>query len=141
MQKELPFMVEKLLAVTKAGIRGLVDEVKANKLVAHVGYVRRVTDQLDDIAALDGIEALFLGPGDMLVALGIPGQINDPKINEMRESVARVARKHNKIAATVCNPDTVLGFADMGYNLSSLAADVVVLSEYADKMIEAFDKV
>jgi 2-keto-3-deoxy-L-rhamnonate aldolase RhmA len=77
----------------------------------------------------------------MLVALGIPGQINDPKINEMRESVARVARKHNKIAATVCNPDTVLGFADMGYNLSSLAADVVVLSEYADKMIEAFDKV
>ena len=51
MQKNLPFMVEKPLAVTKAGIRGLVDEVKANKLVAHVGYVRRVTDQLQTLRA------------------------------------------------------------------------------------------
>ena len=100
-----------------------------------------VIDQLDDIAALDGVDALFFGPGDMSVALGIPGQINDPKINEMRKNVAQVARKHNKIAATVCNPDTVRDFADMGYNLLSLGADVVALSEYADKMMAAFDRV
>jgi 4-hydroxy-2-oxoheptanedioate aldolase len=59
----------------------------------------------------------------------------------MRKSVAKIARKHNKIAATVCSPDTVSSFADMGYNLLSIGADVVALSEYADRMMTSFDRI
>ena len=98
-----------------------------------------VMDDLEKIAALDGVDALFFGPGDMSVAMGIPGQLDHPDINKMREQVATVARKHNKIAATVADPTLVARYTDMGYNLLNIGADVIALSQYADRMLSAFD--
>ena len=98
-----------------------------------------VMDDLDEIAALEGVDGLFFGPGDMSVALGIPGQMDNPDIVRMREQVAKAARKHNKIAATVSGPATVAAYADMGYNFLNIGADVLALTQYADRMLAAFD--
>lgn len=96
-------------------------------------------DDLDAIAELKGVDALFFGPGDYSVALGIPGQINDPEINKIRKRVAEVARKNGKIAATVSGTGTVAEYVDMGYNMLSVGADVIALSQYADQVLSAFD--
>ena len=58
----------------------------------------------------------------------------------MRQRIAEVARKNGKIAATVCGRDQIKDYADMGYNLLSVGADVVALAQYADASMEAFDK-
>jgi 4-hydroxy-2-oxoheptanedioate aldolase len=100
-----------------------------------------VMDDLEDIAALEGVDALFFGPGDMSLALGIPGQLDNPEIVRMRELVAKVARKHNKIAATVSDPTTVASYANMGYNLLNIGADVLAISQYADRVLAAFDEI
>ena len=98
-----------------------------------------VIPDLDAIAALQGVDALFFGPGDMSVAMGIAGQMDHPEISKIREQVAKVARKHNKIAATVTGPDTVKVYVDMGYNFLNIGADVLALTYYADHMLSAFD--
>ena len=98
-----------------------------------------VMDDIDEIAALEGVDALFFGPGDMSVAMGIPGQLNHPEIVRMRKQVATAARKHNKIAATVADPASVAPYVDMGYNLLNIGADVLALTKYADEMLGAFD--
>ena len=98
-----------------------------------------VLDDLDAIAALDGVDALFFGPGDFSLALGIPGQMDHPEIQKTRVRVAEIARKHGKIAATVTGTATVREYADMGYNLMNIGADVVGLAQYADDVLSAFD--
>lgn len=42
--------------------------------------------RLDEIAAVDGVDMVFVGPYDLSQSLGIPGQIMHPK---MRETVAK----------------------------------------------------
>lgn len=98
-----------------------------------------VMDDLDAIGELEGVDALFFGPGDYSVALGIPGQMDDPAITEARKRVAEVARKNNKIAATVTGTETLAAYVDLGYNLLSIGADVVALNQYAAEMMAAFD--
>lgn len=51
-------------------------------------------DQLEEIAALDGFDMLFFGPGDFSQGIGAPGDWNNPRLVEARKHVAEVAKKH-----------------------------------------------
>lgn len=52
---------------------------------------------VNDIAAIDGIDMLFIGPNDLSVALGIPGDLMNPIELEAIAKVAEAARKHGKL--------------------------------------------
>lgn len=97
-------------------------------------------DHLEAIAEMDGVDCLFFGPGDYSLALGVPGQLQHPDVRAVRRRIAEIARRHGKIAATVCGRDQIRDYADMGYNLLSVGADVVALAIYADESMAAFDK-
>ena len=54
----------------------------------------------DEIAAADGVDALYVGPGDLGVDLDVPGEWDAPALQEARKSVLAACRKHGKIAAS-----------------------------------------
>ncbi len=108
------------------------------RLVLHQIEDPSAVAELEEIAALPGVDGLFFGPGDYSVATGIPGRIWDEEIDLVRRRVAEVARRHGKIAATVCGTDRIGEMADMGYNLLSVGADVVALAQYSDEAVAAF---
>ncbi len=87
-------------------------------------------DEVDRIAQVEGIDMLFFGPGDYSQALGIPGQMNDPRIDEARRRVARAAVQHGKFAGVPGSPATMHELIDEGYRFISLGADVVGLGTY-----------
>jgi len=53
-------------------------------------------DQLDDIAAIPGIDVLFIGPTDLSLSLGVPFQWDDAKLLEAVERIINAAEKHGK---------------------------------------------
>lgn len=55
---------------------------------------------LEGIAAVEGIDMVFLGPFDMSQSLGIPGQISHPRMDEVRERVLSVIADAGKPAGT-----------------------------------------
>jgi 2-keto-3-deoxy-L-rhamnonate aldolase RhmA len=58
---------------------------------------------LDAIAAMDGIDALTLGPADLAQDLGIAGTPDQARIlDERRDMVLAAARKHGKACAMLC---------------------------------------
>lgn len=60
----------------------------------------RAFQDLDTIAAMDGIDAMTLGPGDLAQDLGILGTKDEQKIlDEKRDLILAAARKHGKHAA------------------------------------------
>lgn len=46
-------------------------------------------EQIEEIAALDGIDAIFIGPFDLSISLGIPGQFHAPRFQEAVERIVR----------------------------------------------------
>jgi 2-dehydro-3-deoxyglucarate aldolase/4-hydroxy-2-oxoheptanedioate aldolase len=95
------------------GIRGLFSstvesnygKVDAGTHIANANRDRWVSIQIetteaveivDQIAALEGVDWLFVGPADLSVALGVPGQFLHPKCVVAMERVATACRRAGK---------------------------------------------
>ena len=61
---------------------------------------QEAVDRIDEIAAVPGVDVLYLGPGDLSVAIGIPGQVEDPRVIEVAERIVRACEQHGKIAGS-----------------------------------------
>ena len=56
----------------------------------------RALAHADAMAAVDGVDVLFLGPGDYSILSGIPGQWNHQIIQDAMQRVAAAAKKAGK---------------------------------------------
>lgn len=97
-------------------------------------------DELEEIAALDGFEMLFFGPGDFSHGIGAPAQWDHPRLIEARQRVADVAKKYGKFAGTVGSPANMNELIDLGYQFVSLGADVVGVKKYFQDIMHSFQK-
>ena len=86
--------------------------------------------ELDAIAAVEGIDMLFFGPGDFSHALGVPGELNHPRVQEARRRVADAARRHGKFAGTVGSRQNWDELKSLGYRFINVGSDVVGLAAY-----------
>lgn len=57
---------------------------------------REAVETIDEIAAVEGIDLLFVGPGDLSQSYGIPTQMDSPLIREAKERVAAAAKANGK---------------------------------------------
>lgn len=94
--------------------------------------------ELDEIAAVPGIDMLFFGPGDFSQGIGAPGKFDDPRLLEARRLVAEAARRHGKFAGTVGSIETIPAWIEMGYQFISVGSDVVSLTAYFRNIVAAF---
>jgi 2-keto-3-deoxy-L-rhamnonate aldolase RhmA len=78
----------------------------------------------DAIAAVDGVDVLFVGPSDLSHALGIPGQIDHPDFQAAIERVATAARAHGKAAGVlVWKAEDAARYAELGYSVFSISSE------------------
>ena len=86
---------------------------------------------VNSIAEIEGVEALFFGPDDMSLEAGLP--MDKPRPNgyfkDAVRSIAAAAKSYNKIAGGVfTSPETVREAAELGYRLIISTADVALLA-------------
>jgi len=80
----------------------LVDTMRsANEEVLLIAQIETALglENVEAIAALDGIDILWVGQFDLTNFLGIPGQFGHPRLKGALERVVRAARQHGKAAA------------------------------------------
>jgi 2-keto-3-deoxy-L-rhamnonate aldolase RhmA len=84
---------------------------------------------LDRIAAMDGIDALTIGPADLAQDMGVFGTPDQAKaMDGMRDRVLAAARRHGKACAMLCaTPAEVRQWREAGALLLAYASDVEVL--------------
>ena len=73
----------------------------------------------DDIAALDGVDALLIGTADLTAEMGIPGQVTHPDVVSAYETVIAACHRHEKCPGMggVYQPDAMKQYIDMGMRL------------------------
>lgn len=129
-----------------AGARGVALLTRGGRLgsVAHgdvaglnediVGIVqiesRGALEAAEEIAAIDGVDVLFVGPADLSHSLGVPGQFGEPVYQDALRRVADACRRHGKAAGILLYagpsfaPHLELGFRFMGLGAdASFVAD------------------
>jgi len=91
--------------------------------------------ELDAIAAIEGYDMLFFGPGDFSHAIGDPGNFTNPQLVAARRAIAQTAAAHGKFAGTVASLDNYQMLIDEGYRFLNIGADVLALGNcYRDIM-------
>ena len=82
----------------------------------------------DEMAALDGVDILWVGHMDLSVAMGIPGEFNNEAFKKAIDRVRNACRKHGKSMARVAASveQSVELFKD-GYDVQTCMADVWIL--------------
>lgn len=58
----------------------------------------QAVERADEIAAVPGVDIVHVGSVDLADALGIPGQLDDPRLMACYERVIEACRRHGKIA-------------------------------------------
>lgn len=84
----------------------------------------------DGIAALPGVDMLWLGHNDLSVAMGEPGAFDHTDFLEAEQATIAAARKHGKSAGRLAvDAQQAAGFVKLGYDFVSIAGDVWLLQQ------------
>jgi len=98
---------------------------------------KEAVENLEEIAATEGIDVLFLGPSDLSNSLGIPGQVNHPLVQEALIRLCEVASEHDKVAGTfVGNSEQALRAIEAGVRYLVYDNDVAFLVKGARTVLE-----
>ena len=94
-------------------------------------------DEVDRIAAIDGVDLLFVGPADMSQALGCVGQVNHAKVWEAIERVSAACHNHGKPWGTVpAGPEYARRCLENGCRMLTLANETLAVRRGVDVLKE-----
>lgn len=83
---------------------------------------------VNEIAAVDGIDALLIGPNDLAISLGVAGDLLGDTVHQAIQKVADAARQNNKVFGLHA-PDALLErWIPNGCNLIMSGLDIGILT-------------
>jgi 2-keto-3-deoxy-L-rhamnonate aldolase RhmA len=82
----------------------------------------------DEIAAVDGVDCLWVGHFDLSVSLGIPGEFDNPKFTKAIDKVKAATVKHKKaLGRLVPSVEAGIALNKYGFDFICYSGDVWVL--------------
>jgi len=124
----------RLGTVNHAGVAALNDDI--------IGIVQIESPSAlavaDDLAAIDGVDVLFVGPADLSHSLGVPGQFASPVYQDALRQVVAACRAHGKAAGILLyDHASFRPHLDLGYTFVGLGADISFVNEGAKAALAA----
>ena len=136
------------------GVRGVALRTRGAGMgsVAH-GEVNQINDRIlgivqiesvgalreaDEIAAIDGVDVLFVGPADLTHSLGMPGRFDDDVYLTALKTVVDACAAHGKAAGIlVYDLGVVPGLLELGYRFVGIGADGALIASGARAALAA----
>lgn len=96
-------------------------------------------ENIDEIAAVDGVDMLFLGPSDVSASIGHMLDLENPDVIKLIEKAEARMRKTGKLMGTVIRPGKSLNWTfERGYDLVIGAGDFRLLQNAANAQVQGF---
>ncbi|MGQ9629360.1 MAG: HpcH/HpaI aldolase family protein [bacterium] len=100
---------------------------------------REAVDSVEEIAAVEGIDILFVGPADLSQSYGVFGKFRHPKILRAIDKVAEAAKAYGKWwGMPVSSPKEAEKLIGKGARFLSHGSDVRILAEGFRDIAEKF---
>jgi 4-hydroxy-2-oxoheptanedioate aldolase len=95
---------------------------------------------LDDILSVPGIDAIYVGPADLSLTLGLPPGNNDgePAFDEALATIVAACERHGVIAGMHSTGSLAPRRLELGFKMVTVASDVLALrGGFADELTTA----
>lgn len=71
----------------KAGIPEIIEHMNANTMVVLQIETRHAVERRNELLSVPGIDAVMVGPVDLSISLGVPGEFQHPRMVEAMEKI------------------------------------------------------
>ena len=95
-------------------------------------------DQLEAIAAVPGVDSIFIGPADLSASMGFLGDMANSAVQEKLRAGAQTCKRLGKPCGIVgANPEIVANFLDYGFSWVAVGSDLAMLASRATEYLGA----
>ena len=99
---------------------------------------RAAVQQLEAIADVPGVDALFIGPADLSASLGLPGEQAHPQVLELMSQAVQRAKAVGKPIGTLGgSPEMVAQYRAYGFDYMALSSDLGLLMRGAQTTLSS----
>lgn len=110
------------------GMDGYMAEANISTLLIPQCETAGCLEHIEEIAAVEGVDGIFIGPFDLSIALGIPGQFGDPMLTEGIERVRRACAAAGKLCIMYAGSgEAAKRYFDQGFPSVAAGLDIEVL--------------
>lgn len=96
-------------------------------------------DNLDEIVAVDGVDGVFIGPGDLSAGLGYLGQTSHPDVRKIIEDAIKRIRDAGKAPGVLTAiEEEARAYIDAGCLFTAVGSDSGLLARGSEKIARAF---
>ncbi|MCO5124223.1 MAG: 2-dehydro-3-deoxyglucarate aldolase [Rhizobacter sp.] len=136
------------------GVRGISVSQRSNRYGSVPDYLKRVNDQIAvvvqienragvaaaaEIAAVDGIDCLFIGPSDLAAAYGHIGELNHPEVQQAIAQVHAAAQAAGKPTGILASVEAdARRYLDMGLSFIAVGSDLGVLRMQSQALCDKY---
>ncbi|MBM3556043.1 MAG: HpcH/HpaI aldolase/citrate lyase family protein [Alphaproteobacteria bacterium] len=136
------------------GVRGFAGAPRANRFGKIKDYHSRIHDELcvlvqaetrraveaiPEIAAVEGVDGIFIGPADLSADLGHIGHQAHPEVQATIERACLAIRKAGKAAGILTAVESeAKRYLDWGFTFVAVGADTGLVARGADALIDKF---
>ena len=100
---------------------------------------RRALDNLDAIAGVEGVDGVFIGPGDLSTSLGYLGQQNHPDVVAIiEETVARIGKAGKHAGILTANEALAHRYIAAGTRFTAVGSDMGLLARQSEALAARF---
>ena len=97
-----------------------------------------MVEDADEIAAMDEVDVLFVGPADLSHNLRVPGRFDDPVYQEALRTVIAACQRHGKAAGILLyDAPSFAPHHDLGFRFIGLGSEGSFVSGGARAMLAA----
>jgi 4-hydroxy-2-oxoheptanedioate aldolase len=139
-----------------AGIRGITTGGRASRYGRAASYLKEADqqvcllvqaetlgaiDRIPEIAAVDGVDGVFVGPSDLSASMGHIGNPLHPEVQRAIETAAKRINDAGKVAGILTSVEAdARRYIEWGYRFVAVGTDIGLLARNADALAAAFRK-
>jgi 4-hydroxy-2-oxoheptanedioate aldolase len=139
-----------------AGVRGVAGTTRATRFGRISDYAKRAHEELcllvqletrdalshiETIAAIDGIDGIFIGPADLHASLGYTGEVANPDVLPLIDDSLRRIRKSGKAPGILVGDEALAKrWIDAGSLFTAVGVDTAILARGAERLAAQYGR-
>ena len=99
---------------------------------------REALDDIEEIVGIEGIDGIFIGPYDLSISMGIPGQFDAPLFRQAISRVLQACKGSGKLCMIYTNnTEEAKAYLKMGFDAVANSMDSVMFKKVYQEMADA----
>ncbi|WFU76971.1 HpcH/HpaI aldolase/citrate lyase family protein [Bradyrhizobium sp. CB2312] len=136
------------------GLRGITGTARASRYGRVAGYLQEANEQicvlvqvetavalseLEEIARVDGVDGIFIGPSDLSASVGHIGNPQHPDVQHLIKSAVERITSAGKAAGILATVEAdARRYIEWGFNFVAVGSDLQLLARAADNLARSF---